>query len=87
MQELLFYFTNQQGKKVKYPAPLTLNGVQLSWRERAVHLGHTLQQDLTMDADAKEKRAKFISRSVEVRESVLLCCATPGTESSQDTGM
>ena len=32
-----------------------------------MHLGHTLQQDLTMGADARERRAKFIARTVEVR--------------------
>ena len=31
------------------------------------HLGHTLHQDLTMDADAKVRRAAFIGRSLEVR--------------------
>ena len=54
-------------KKVVFPAPLVLNGVRLPWREKAVHLGHTLHQDLTLDADAKEKRAQFIAKSVEVR--------------------
>ena len=43
------------------------NGNVLPWRESATHLGHKLHQDLTMNADAKEKRARFISRSVEVR--------------------
>ena len=60
------YFTRAK-RKVAYPTPLVLNGVQLPWREKAVHLGHTLQQDLTMDADARERRAKFIARTVEVR--------------------
>ena len=55
-------------RKVVYPAPLVLNGVTLPWRERAVHLGHMLQQDLSFDADASARRAAFISRSVEVRE-------------------
>ena len=51
-----------------YPAPLILNGVTLPWKEKAVHLGHILQQDLTFDADAAARRAAFISRSVDVRE-------------------
>jgi len=55
-------------RKVMYPTPLILNGVTLPWRERAVHLGHVLQQDLSFDADASARRAAFISRSVEVRE-------------------
>ena len=55
-------------RKVVYPAPLVLNGVTLPWKEKAVHLGHILQQDLTFDADAAARRAAFISRSVDVRE-------------------
>ena len=55
-------------RKVVYPAPLVLNGVTLPWKEKAVHLGHILHQDLTFDADANARRAAFISRSVEVRE-------------------
>ena len=54
-------------KKVVYPAPLVLNGVTLPWRKQAVHLGHTLHQDLTFAADSGVRRATFISRSVEVR--------------------
>ena len=64
------YFTKQQGRKVKYPAPLTLNGVQLPWRERAVHLGHTLHQETNMDRDSKRARARFIDRTVEIREEL-----------------
>ena len=43
-------------RKVRYPAPLILNGVILPWRERAVHLAHILQQDLSFDADASARR-------------------------------
>ena len=64
----LFFTGVANAKKVKYPAPLVLNGVKLPWREQAVHLGHKLGQDLTMSSDVKEKRARFIARSVEVRE-------------------
>ena len=55
-------------QKVQYPAPLILNGVTLPWKESAVHLGHLLHQNLSFDADAKVRRAGFISKSVEVRE-------------------
>ena len=51
-----------------YPSPLVLNGVTLPWKESAVHLGHTMQQNLSFDADAAARRAGFIGRSVEVRE-------------------
>ena len=63
----LFFTGRITLKKVVFPAPLVLNGVRLPWREKAVHLGHTLHQDLTLNADAQEKRARFISKSVEVR--------------------
>ena len=63
----IFFVGPRPARKIVYPAPLVLNGVALPWRESAVHLGHKLHQNLTMNADAKEKRAKFISRSVEVR--------------------
>ena len=62
------YFTGRTtSRKVVFPAPLVLNGVRLPWKEKAVHLGHTLHQDLTSDSDVKEKRARFIAKSVEVR--------------------
>ena len=63
----LFFTGRTTLRKVVFPAPLVLNGVRLPWREKAVHLGHTLHQDLTLNADAQEKRARFISKSVEVR--------------------
>ena len=52
------YFTGRTtARRVVFPAPLVLNGVRLPWREKAVHLGHTLHQDLSMDSDAKENWA------------------------------
>ena len=63
----IFFAGHQPARKIIYPAPLELNGVALPWRDSAVHLGHKLHQDLSMAADAKEKRARFISRSVGVR--------------------
>ena len=47
-------------RRVVYPAPLVLNGVTLPWKESAVHLGHTLQQNLSFDADAAARRAGFV---------------------------
>ena len=63
----IFFTGGTTLRRVVYPAPLLLNGMELHWCESAVHLGHKLHQDLSMNADAKEKRARFISRSVEVR--------------------
>ena len=45
----------------------------MPWRKKAVHLGHTLHQDLTMDSDAAQRKAQFISSSVEVREQFAFC--------------
>ena len=49
------------------PSPLFLYGKQLPWVENAMHLGHNLHHTLSMDSDAKRRKAMFISRSVEVR--------------------
>ena len=79
-------------RKIVYPAPLVLNGITLPWRKSAVHLGHTLHQDLTFDDDAKVRRAGFIGRSLQVRSQFgfaappqiltavrLLCCHAYGS--------
>ena len=63
----IFFTRPILARRIFYPDPLVFNGVAIPWRESAVHLGHKLHQDLSMNADAKEKRARFISRSVEVR--------------------
>ena len=64
----LYFVGPRPPRKIKYPAPLLLNGVVLPWRTSAVHLGHTLHQDLTFQADAAQGRAGFISSSLAVRE-------------------
>ena len=87
------YFVGQtSSRKLVYPSPLVLNGVTLPWRTKAVHLGHTLHQDLTFDDDARTRRASFISSSVQVRSQFgfasppqivtavrLLCCHAYGS--------
>jgi hypothetical protein len=60
---------------VVYPSPVQLDGKDLPWVVTADHLGHTLHQLVTMDQDARIKRAKFIDKSVEIREQ--LHCAHP----------
>ena len=62
----LYFVGPMPEKKIRFPTPLQLNGVVLLWVKSAIHLGHTLNQDLTMTADASIRRARFISRSVEV---------------------
>ena len=51
------------------PVPLMLGGRELPWVSTAVHLGHELHESGKMNHDAKVKRAEFISKSVEVRET------------------
>jgi hypothetical protein len=63
----LYFVGPTPERRIHYPTPLILNGVVLPWVKSAVHLGHTIHQDLTMRADAAVRRARFISSSVEVR--------------------
>ena len=51
------------------PVNLKLYGVDLPWVKTASHLGHELSWECTMEQDMKCKRASFISRSIEVRET------------------
>ena len=87
----IYFVGLRSTKKLVYPSPLLLNGVTLPWREKAVHLGHVLHQDLTFDADACTRRAAFISSSMQVRSQFsfappaqvitavrLLCCHAYG---------
>ena len=52
-----------------YPAPLRLNNRVLPFVTSATHLGHELSQDASMDQDTKVKRAGFIDRSTNIRET------------------
>ena len=80
------FFCGRPGK-VRYPEPVELDGQKLPWVEHADHLGHTLHQVVTMDMDSNRARAKFIQKSVDIREEFsfahpaqqlqlleLLCC-------------
>ena len=55
-------------KNVRYPDPVQLDGKSLPWVQHAEHLGHTLHQTVTMDMDCTRARAKFIGKSLDVRE-------------------
>ena len=68
------YFCGRNGQ-VNYPAPVYLEGEPLPWVEHAEHLGHTLHQSVTMDKDCIRARAKFIDKSVDVRQEFYF--ATP----------
>ena len=52
-----------------YPAPLTLDGHSLPFVTTATHLGHELSQAATMDQDCRIKRAQYIDRSTDIRET------------------
>jgi hypothetical protein len=80
------FFCGRTGN-VKYPAPVKLDGKDLPWVEHAEHLGHTLHQSVTMEMDSNRARAKFIDKTVDVRDQFafahprqqlqmiqLLCC-------------
>ena len=62
-------FIKGKKKNLLPPANLQLYGVDLPWVETATHLGHEFTSEATMDTDSRMKRAAFISRSIEVRET------------------
>ena len=51
------------------PAPLSLCGRALPWVASATHLGHELHESGDMTYDGQLKRAQYIGKSVEVRDS------------------
>ena len=65
------YMCGKKGNVVSDQAPvnLVLNGKNLPWVSSATHLGHEIHQACNMDQDVKIKRAIFIERSVEIRET------------------
>ena len=54
----------------KYPEPVILNSEELPWVRSADHLGHLLEQSLTMESDCNRARAKYISKSVQIRNEM-----------------
>ena len=56
-------------KRLDNPAPLFLYGRELPWVSSAAHLGPLLSEEGTMDKDIKDKKAAFITRSTEIRET------------------
>ena len=63
------YFCGRM-KNVKYPAPVQLYNKELPWVVSSDYLGHTLHQMVTMDQDCKIKRAKFIDKTVGLRDQL-----------------
>ena len=56
-------------RNVVYPDMLQLYGQALPWVQRADHLGHVLSQMCNMENNAKVMRAKYIEKTLEIRES------------------
>ena len=56
-------------KNLPKPAPLILSGKELPWVASATHLGHELHESGSMDHDACVKRAEFIRKSCDIRET------------------
>ena len=63
------YFCGKAGR-IQYPEPVQLGGKDLPWVESADHNGHHLHQLTNMDKDSQRARAKFINKTVEVREEL-----------------
>ena len=56
-------------RKLPKPANLKLYGLSLPWVKTANHLGHELSEECNMVQDMAIKRADFIQKSTEVRET------------------
>ena len=56
-------------KHLLKPAPLILAGKELPWVSTATHLGHAMHESGTMDHDTCVKKADFIRKSSEIRET------------------
>ena len=69
------YFCGRQGKKVRYPEPLKLDGKDLPWVEEAEHLGHVLHQTCSMDKDCQRAKNSYIAKSMDILEDLRF--ATP----------
>ena len=54
---------------VNYPAQLTFCGRLLPYVKTALHLGHTLSQDGTMTQDARIRRAQYIDKTTDIRDT------------------
>ena len=52
------------------PVKVKLDGKPLPWVDRVNHLGHVLQSDGSMEADACRARASFLSRADDIRDNL-----------------
>ena len=56
--------------KRDYPPAIMLDKEALPWVEKVEHLGHILQQNLSMDADANRARGSFMSKASDIRDNL-----------------
>ena len=61
-------FTSENRKS--YPVNISLDGKQLPWVDRIEHLGHILQQNGSMEADASRARASFMAKANDIRDNL-----------------
>ena len=52
------------------PVPLVLCGKELPWVSSALHLGHHLHEDGTLGRDIEIKRAEYIGKTVQLRDTL-----------------
>ena len=62
-------FMTGKRKNLPKPVPLVLSGKELPWVCSATHLGHEFHESGNMDHDSNIKRAEFIRKSTEIRET------------------
>ena len=48
-----------------YPVPVLLDGKQLPWVQKAEHLGHIFDQNLSMESDSYRARASFMILEID----------------------
>ena len=62
-------FMTGKRKNLPKPVPLVLSGKELPWVTSATHLGHEFHESGNMEYDATVKRAEFIRKSSDIRET------------------
>ena len=63
------YFSPKR-RNVVYPPPIILDGEELPWVNKVDHLGHILQENLNMEADASRAKTSFMCRANDMRDSL-----------------
>ena len=63
-------FMTGKRKNLPKPVPLVLSGKELPWVTSATHLGHEFHESGNMNYDTTIKRAEFIRKSSDIRETI-----------------